>query len=185
MAELLVEFDELVTSPEGKGYVARVWGEEDDIGRWIGHIEFADPVTGESMWTDQETVQPNRRDLEYWVTGLSRVFLDGALVRAQHQSRRATNRPDTHTGSAGDADLANFVRFRSILDPFATYLQGEGVLRAELGALSTDQLRNVAAAFAILSPETSASRGAEEIRDEIVRAARQRMVAARERDLTA
>ena len=32
--------------------------------------------------TGRETTQPNRTDTEYWATGLSEVYLEGALQRA-------------------------------------------------------------------------------------------------------
>jgi hypothetical protein len=32
--------------------------------------------------TTRETTQPNRQDLDYWATGLTVGFLDGALDRA-------------------------------------------------------------------------------------------------------
>jgi hypothetical protein len=36
-----------------------------------------------------------------------------------------------------------------VLDPFAVYQQGEGVLWKELGALSGDHLRNIIRAYAL------------------------------------
>jgi hypothetical protein len=34
------------------------------------------------MRTPRETEQPNREDLAYWATGLTQVYLEGALTRA-------------------------------------------------------------------------------------------------------
>ena len=171
MSELLVKFDESIIA-DGARYHASVWGEEDDIGRWLGWLEFAPDDGGPPVRTERETVQPNRTDLEYWATGLTRVYLDGALVRAR--SRRFDDsrpRREGRTSGASDAEP----RWRPVLDPFATFAQGEGILRAELGALSVDRLRSIAAAFAIASPETSATLGPRELEEEIVTAARRRL----------
>jgi len=183
--ELLVEFDEPITDAEGTAYVARVWGAEDDIGRWIGWLEFVALSGAEDrrLWSDRETVQPNRRDLEYWVTGLSLVYLEGALSRARDTVDDGLRPPFLETAAIRRAVLSD--RPRAILDPFSTFAQGEGVLRAELSALSADHLRNIAAAFAISSPETSATRTADDLREEIVAAARRRVTRPRERGLSA
>ena len=162
MAELLVQFDEPVHAEDGSAYVASAWGREDDIGRWEGWLEFAPVDGGEQVRTDRETTQPNRRDLEYWVTGLSRVYLDGALVRALGV------RPQAHS----EQESVGVRRPRLILDPFALYAEGEDVLRARLEDLDGEQLRNLAAAFAIASPETGSTETAGELREQIVAAAR-------------
>lgn len=102
MAELLVQFDEVLVGPDGTRYVARVFGEEDDIHRWAGWLEFATLDGHDVISTDHETVQPNRRDLEYWATGLTRVYLDGALMRACEAEQRARrpSRPHPQAESA-------------------------------------------------------------------------------------
>lgn len=189
MPELLVEFDEPLIAEDGTRYLARVWGDQDDIGRWVGWLEFGAVASPAVFWTERETVQPNRRDLEYWVTGLSEVYLEGALTRALATSRAAPRKAAASVTRApevarGGRRTAVPQRPYAILDPFATYPQGEGVLRAELGALSTDQLRNIVAAFGISSPETSATRTAAELQDEIVAAARARVRRSEARGLT-
>ena len=50
-------------------------------GTWAGRIHFINGAT--SRVTEQETSQPNREALEYWATGLERVFLEGAFDRAR------------------------------------------------------------------------------------------------------
>jgi hypothetical protein len=52
------------------------------LGSWKGWIEFAS-IDGDShVRTPRETEQPNRGDLAYWATGLTQVYLEGALRRA-------------------------------------------------------------------------------------------------------
>jgi len=183
--EVLVEFDEPIIDAGGTAYVARVWGAEDDIGRWIGWLEFAALGGAEDrrLWSDRETVQPNRRDLEYWVTGLSRVYLEGALARARDTVDDALRPPFLPMHPIPRVALSD--RPRAILDPFATFAQSERVLRAELGALSAEHLRNIAPALATPCPAPSATRTADELREAIVAAARRRAMRQSERGLSA
>jgi hypothetical protein len=80
---VLVEFDGEIVSVGGAAYHARVLGAPDPAGLWLGWLEFT-PARGigPTIATDRETTQPNRADLEYWASGLSRVYLEGALARA-------------------------------------------------------------------------------------------------------
>jgi hypothetical protein len=79
----LLQFDESMTGRDGRRYTARVCAGEDDAGHWRAWLEFHDAQDGARVLrTDFETTQPNRRDTEYWATGLSRVYLEGALDRA-------------------------------------------------------------------------------------------------------
>ena len=181
MDEVLVYFDETIGGPDERRYAARVCTRELKDGRWSGWLEFsADGADWRA--TPIETVQPNRRDVDYWVTGLSRVYLEGALARAL--GGRAS-----HAGAAPN-DLASVAQPvgarshvpppsqsgpRTILDPFSVFSQGEGVLRAQLGALNPDQVRNIAAAFNIESPETAGTLDATDLRERIVAAARRRI----------
>ena len=172
--ELLVQFDEPLIAADGQRYEGQVWGREDDIGRWIGWLEFVPRDGGTAICTDFETVQPNRRDLEYWATGLTLVYLEGAMARAQY----ASGEPATpHIAPAGASRAADAppLPMRPALDPFNTYLQGEGILRAELGALSADRLRSIAVAYGISSPESSATSSADELQEQIIVAARRRL----------
>src|SRR5688500_11019947 len=63
----------------GKPYAIRVYGQPNDE-RWEGWIEFHGE--GDVRRTDVETSQETRRDLSFWATGLSPVFLEGAWERA-------------------------------------------------------------------------------------------------------
>ena len=191
MDDVLVIFDEPVYR-ESEPYQARARGQADDIGRWAGWLEFSADGT---VWqpTGVETVQPNRRDLEYWVTGLSSVYLEGALARAlttrqtpddrdRRQRDSRTNGPRRGSVRSSFADVARIASesrvapasVTAILDPFAVYIQGEHVLRAELSAVSADHLRNIAAAFRIESSETAGMLQPGELVERIVTAARGR-----------
>ena len=49
-------------------------------GTWAGRIVFT--AGGTRRTTRQETSQPNREAVEYWATGLEKVYLEGAFARA-------------------------------------------------------------------------------------------------------
>ncbi|HEV7389642.1 MAG TPA: hypothetical protein VGN73_13605 [Gemmatimonadaceae bacterium] len=85
MNEVLVKFDEPVMTPRGEMYFAEAVGRQRaEDGLWEGWLEF-DGIDDSSQHisSERETTQPNRVALEYWAQGLSFVYLQGALVRAQ------------------------------------------------------------------------------------------------------
>ncbi|MGH7464730.1 MAG: hypothetical protein ACREK1_06110 [Longimicrobiales bacterium] len=81
---MLVQFEDAVTGEDGRSYIARVCGRQAADNMWEGWIEF-DPGGGAPVLrTPRETTQPNRTDLEYWATGLTVAYLEGALERAMN-----------------------------------------------------------------------------------------------------
>lgn len=188
MAEVVLQFDAALADRSGRTYVARVCGREADDGLWDGWIEFDPGSGGAVLRTPRETRQPDRADLEYWATGLTATYLEGALERALDRrtpdlrprevaAEPAYDRPVPssraemeRTGDAGG------VRPRTVLDPFAVYAQGEEVLRSELGALDEGHLRGVARAYGLVDEDAldpgALGRGA--LADVIVAAVRKR-----------
>src|SRR5882762_4204128 len=83
MAETLLEFQTPVTAPDGSTYRARAVGTEVPGSNWHGWIEFTPVGQGEPLCSPRETTQPNRTDVVYWATGLTSVYLEGALARAK------------------------------------------------------------------------------------------------------
>ena len=84
MTEILVKFDEPIIGLNGGQYFAQALGRERDDGLWEGWLEFIPvDVSGASVPSGRETTQPNRTDVKYWAQGLTRVYLQGALTRAQ------------------------------------------------------------------------------------------------------
>jgi hypothetical protein len=145
VAEVLVEFSEHVTSEDGKTYTARACGGEMPGGRWQGWLEFVPVDGGEPLRSGRETTQPNRTDTAYWATGLTPVYLEGALHRALKPLVRPLARempPPAFDGPApnvADADPSA----DSILNPFSVYRKGETLLRRQLSALSPWHLVNI------------------------------------------
>jgi len=161
MAHLVLRFSTPVILTTGQSFVAAVRGQQADDGLWDGWLEF-DPGDGsEVLRTPQETRQPNQADLEYWATGLTAAYLEGALERAQ---RKQTGNP----GAAADSIVQPPARgrvstedlpaqpvssHRAVLHPFHVYEQGEDVLRQELAALDEKHLRNILVEYHLLPPD--------------------------------
>lgn len=84
MAEVLVEYHTLLVADDGRAYRARACGGEarDGTDRWHGWIEFLPIEDGPPVRTARETTQPDRACTAYWSTGLTPVYLEGALGRA-------------------------------------------------------------------------------------------------------
>src|SRR4026207_295844 len=89
MAEVLAEYSDVVINQDGKRYMAGGWGARAPSGQWQGWIEFIEMATGHALRSGRETTQPNRIDTVYWATGLTPVYLEGALWRALHPLMRA------------------------------------------------------------------------------------------------
>jgi hypothetical protein len=104
-------------------------------------MEFDAATGGATLSTPRETTQPNLHDLEYWATGLTPVYLQGAL-------RRAQDARDTEPARAAGPDTVPIGPVRgAVLDPFSVYLKGEDLLRRQLAALSRDHLLAIVRAY--------------------------------------
>jgi hypothetical protein len=146
LAEVFVEFTDTVSSEDGKTYTARACGSEMPDGKWQGWIEFVPLGGGDPFRSSRETTQPNRQDTEYWATGLTPVYLEGALHRALNRPVRLLAREIAPPRFAGPADnfiLHDGVATGSVLDPFSVYRKGEALLRRQLSALAGWHLVNI------------------------------------------
>ena len=181
MSETLVEFQEHVVGPDGIVYVARACGSPMAGGTWQGWIEFIPVEGGEPLRSKRETTQPNRGDTVYWATGLTHVYLEGALKRALDQPFIAPvqlAQPSVFDGPAPSTVAAVAppdAAPASILDPFSVYEKGEAMLRRQLGALSAWHLVNIALEYELtdLKVEMLNRLPAAELIELIVRGVRQ------------
>jgi hypothetical protein len=146
VAEVFVQFTEPVIAPNGQIYYARACGSEMPDGLWQGWIEFEPAAGSVVLRSGRETTQPKREDAIYWSTGLTAVYLEGALERALKLLGR-TPRPapvavrPTYDGPADDRTPPPATE--SILNPFSVYRKGEALLRSQLSALSAWHLVNI------------------------------------------
>jgi hypothetical protein len=152
MAEVLVQFDPPLAAADGRTYVARICGRLADDGLWDGWIEFDPRDGGATLRTPRETKQSDRADLEYWATGLTVSYLEGALERARDprtpdlRPRAVAAEPAFDGPAPSGAERSGGAtpqRVHAVLDPFEVYAQGEHVLRDELGALDEGHLRTI------------------------------------------
>ena len=148
MAEVLVQFTEPVIRSSGEVYVARAVGAAMPDGLWQGWVEFLPVGEGEAVRSGRETTQPNRADVVYWATGLTPVYLEGALDRAlkpltrhaaEHVPPPVFDEPNTEPLPPPTAE--------SILNPFSVFRKGELLLRRQLMALSEWHLLNIIRAY--------------------------------------
>ena len=86
MPQVLIDYDATLVGPDGTRWTPRVCGGIADDGLWEGWIEFASTDGTSHVRTPRETEQPNRVDLAYWATGLTEVYLEGALRRAMERT---------------------------------------------------------------------------------------------------
>ena len=144
MAEVLVRYTAVVRGDDGRFWIPQACGGVAKDGLWEGWIEFVSDET--AIRTGRETEQPNRDSLMYWAQGLTTAYLEGALTRATttrtvipREPRDARMSPRFDQPSPRPSSRS-FRPSRAILDPFATYAQGEDLLRRQLNALSQDNL---------------------------------------------
>lgn len=153
MAEVMIEFEDVLTGSNGKAYEARACGRHRADGLWEGWLEFVPKDGSEVLQTGRETTQPQHDDLLYWASGLTIGYLDGALLRVLRPAapvrRRAgtTTRPAYTEPAGGEGARATAAVPQAVLDPYAVYAQGADILRSQLMALDEGQLRNIIRTF--------------------------------------
>lgn len=146
MAETLLQYSQLVVGDDGTEYEARAAGSPMTDGLWQAWIEFVPVGSGQPLRSPRETTQPNRADAVYWATGLSPIYLEGALRRAKATPLMVPITeppPAIFDGPAPPPTNPVAVRPSSVLNPFSVYKKGERLLRQELSAMSAWHLVNI------------------------------------------
>ena len=149
MAEVLMAFDQRLETTDGFLYSAQACGAPQSDGLWEGWIEFIPLNGGPVLRTPRETTQPNRTDAQYWATGLSAIYLEGALGRARspivrHSAALAEPLFDEPAPVFAPEGVSSV---DAVLDPFSVYEKGEVILRQQLSALSSWHLVNIILAY--------------------------------------
>ncbi|MGH9349035.1 MAG: hypothetical protein ACRD26_17395 [Vicinamibacterales bacterium] len=153
MAEVLLALDFPATDESGT-YRPRVVGRRAEDGMWEGWLEFQ-PVDGvrETLVGPVESRQPEREHLAYWATGLTPVYVEGALRRARRPltiRTRIVEEPVSDAPAPRPVVMSTQRGFRreAVLDPFEVARQsGLELLAQELRALNRPRLLNIVAEF--------------------------------------
>jgi hypothetical protein len=151
MAEVLARFSQRIRDGAA-AFDVQACGAPMSDGRWTAWIEFIPVDGGQPLRSPRETTQPNRTDAKYWATGLTPVYLEGALQRAQNPLVRRRVEPAAPAFGQPAQDLVDLDEpppSDAILDPVAIYQKSEGMLRQQLGALSNWHLVNIIRAYGL------------------------------------
>ena len=152
MAEVLAQFTDVLLTTGGERFTAQASGAEMADGRWEAWIEFIPVGGGDPVRTPRETTQPNRADTVYWASGLTAIYLEGALNRALNPPVRrvpVVAEPAFETPAPVLTEAVSVSGTEAVLDPFSVYEKGETLLRKELGALSGWHLVNILVAYGL------------------------------------
>ena len=149
MAEVLVEYEAPVVHGSDS-YQARAVGRPAGH-MWEGWLEFI-PENGGVVVSGVESTQSEREHLIYWATGLTPIYLEGALVRALKPAATVEMRiPEEPLSDAPAPRVAHRTVVAStpepVLDPFEIGGRSLDVLRQELTALNRPRLLNIIVAF--------------------------------------
>jgi hypothetical protein len=144
MAQTLIRFDTPVIHRDGRQYRAQACGRERDNGQWEAWLEFENIQTGEILRSQRETTQPNQKDALYWATGLTPVYLEGALDRILNPPPYREPEPVPPPFFDGPAPPRGVVSdSEPILDPFSLYETNPERLAQQLTALHGRHLRQI------------------------------------------
>jgi hypothetical protein len=147
MAEIFEEFSHILVDENGVRYHAHSCGSEMPDGKWQGWLEFVPLDGAAAIRSGRETTQPNRNAMMYWTTGLTPVYLEGALQRAlkQLEVRTLTRDEPAFEGPAPTVHAEGRLNpeHEAVLNPFSVYEKGEALLRRQLMALSPWHLVNI------------------------------------------
>ena len=151
MAEVLRSFDDPVTDQLGT-YHARVVGRHAEDKMWEGWLEFQ-PIGGGGgvVVGPVESRQPEREHLAYWAGGLSAIFVEGALRRAQNtlvvRTRVLEEAVSDHPAPRMVTGPPREVKPEAVLNPFEVGGRNLDILAQELRALNRPRLLNIITAF--------------------------------------
>jgi hypothetical protein len=137
-------------SPDGRPYKAQVCGAQMAPNMWEAWIEFlpADEK-GPALRSGRETTQPNKTDTAYWATGLTQVYLEGALKRALHPLTITSPPPLPEPVFDAPAPIHSTGQPgpHTPLNPFSVFDKGEMLLRKELSAMAAWRLLDMIRAY--------------------------------------
>jgi hypothetical protein len=142
----------LTVSDAGRIYTPQACGRGREDGIWEGWLEFVPNDGSLVLRSQRETTQPNRTALEYWASGLTPIYLKGALERTLTPPLIAVEPPVLPSvyDEPAPTHVSTTVPTREVepvLDPFSVYAKGENLLRRQLAALSRRHLIAIVVAY--------------------------------------
>src|SRR5213079_1384810 len=153
----------------GRQYVARVYGACRPDNLWDGWFVFFPLDDGRALATDRETTQSTLAAVRYWASGITTVYLDGALERARAllpEARLARRRAQAEE--------------EEVLARAEAEVYEEAATAARLQALDADHRRREAEE-ALLVEREAAARAAARLHDRAAASARQQASEAKRR----
>jgi hypothetical protein len=137
MADVIMRFPTAVADIRGVFHVQTMARERDD-GSWEGWLEFVPDDAGTSIRyvTPIETHQRDRVTMERWASGLTHVYAEGALSRAQTQQ----------TATAIPEPVLALQEFVEALDHRIPQLEqaGEARIAADAAFVRADAIQRIA-----------------------------------------
>lgn len=142
---------------DGRTYIAQACGRERADGIWEGWLEFVPDDGSVVLRSQRETTQSNFAALEYWASGLTQVYLVGALERTLTPPPVVVDPPEipaVYDEPAPPNRIAPVAAAEPdpILDPFSVYATSEDLLHRQLAALSAPQLRTIIVGHHLANP---------------------------------
>src|SRR5436189_207932 len=93
------QYSPIIIDLYGRRYVARAYGARRPDDLWDGWFVFFPLDGARPLATDRETTQSNLGAIRYWASGITSVYLHGALDRARaHSSGSEPARPGRRCG---------------------------------------------------------------------------------------
>ena len=119
---------------------------------WEGWLEF-EPIgrKGDVVVGPVESRQPEREHLAYWAGGLTPIFVEGALRRAQNplvvRTRVLEEPASDHPAPRMVTGPPREIKPDAVLNPFEVGARNLDILAQELRALNRPRLLNIIAAY--------------------------------------
>jgi hypothetical protein len=157
MAYVVAVYQDSPLRSDGRIYTAQACGRKREDGKWEGWFEFLAHDGSAVLRSERETTQPTLADLEHWASGITAVYLEGALERTLTPPPTIIEPPLSHPVYGEPAPPKQPVivpapETAPVLNPFSVYAKGEGLLRQQLAALPPWHLRAIIVAYDFADP---------------------------------
>ena len=155
MSQVVLALSDQMHTTDGTAYTVTACGRERPDGTWEGWLEFTPDDTSPVLRSGRETTQPSLADLRYWATGITPVYLEGALHRALKATSPVTPQAPVYDAPAPSTavdEAVDEVAAHPVLDPFSVYAKGGDLLRQQLHALSERHLTVILRAYRLTDP---------------------------------